>query len=275
MAAERLQKILARAGVTSRRHAEELILAGRVSVGGRVVTELGSRADPRKERVELDGRAVMPERFVYLVLHKPRGVVCTLRDPDGRPTVAELVRGVSARVVPVGRLDFNTSGVLLMTNDGEFADGLAHPKRAVVKVYVAKVTGAVDDAAVARWSKSIVVDGRATKPAEVKRLRIVSGKTWLEIRLREGRNRQVRRLGEATGFPVMRLARLEFAGITAEGLRPGQWRALSRDELIKLKKAYGVPRRVRAPDAVAPVSGRPGQRRQQRPRKASSRRRTR
>ncbi len=255
MSTERLQKILARAGVASRRAAEELIVAGRVKVDGRVVTELGTRADPRRSRVEVDGRRVQAEPLVYIALHKPKNVMCTLRDPEGRPTVIDYVKNIGVRVVPVGRLDFHTSGVLLLTNDGDFAEGLMHPRRSVPKVYVAKVQGELDDRALERWRQSIVIDGRATRPAEVKRLRTVQGKTWLELTLREGRNRQVRRLGEASGADVVRLARVAYAGITAEGLRPGQWRHLGVDELVDLKRAYGVPKRVRP--AELPQRARP------------------
>jgi 23S rRNA pseudouridine2605 synthase len=244
---ERLQKVLAQAGIASRRAAEQIILAGRVRVDGRVVTELGTQVDPRKSRVEVDGNKIVAEKLVYIVLHKPRGVVCTLSDPEGRPTIRELIKTAGARLVPVGRLDFHTSGALLCTNDGEFAQGLAHPKREVPKVYVAKVKGTVDDDALERFGERIVIDGRPTQPAQVKRLRFEGDKTWLEITLREGRNRQVRRLGEATGFPVMRLARLSHAGIPSDDLRPGQWRELTSEELADLKKTYGVPKKVRSP----------------------------
>lgn len=246
MSQERLQKILAQAGIASRRKAEELIRAGRVRVGGRVVTELGVRADPRRDRIEVDGKRIAREAPVYIVLHKPRGVVSTMSDPEGRKTVADLVRGVGARVVPVGRLDYHTSGVLLLTNDGDFAATLAHPRSSVPKIYVAKVSGIVDDAGLERLRGSIVIEGRATRPAAVERLRTEAGKTWLQVTLTEGKKRQVRRLGEAAGFPVMRLARLEYAGITAEGLRPGQWRDLTAEELVDLKRRYGVPKRVRS-----------------------------
>ena len=244
---ERLQKVLAQAGIASRRAAEEIILAGRVRVDGKIVRELGTQVDPRLSRVEVDGNKIVAEKLIYIVLHKPRGVVCTLSDPEGRPTIHELLKDAGARVVPVGRLDFHTSGALLCTNDGEFAQALAHPKKAVPKVYVAKVKGAVDDAALERFSERIVIDGRPTQPAQVTRLRFEGDKTWLEITLREGRNRQVRRLGEATGFPVMRLARISHAGVTSEDLRPGQWRPLSLDELVNMKRDYGVPKKVRAP----------------------------
>ena len=244
---ERLQKVLAQAGIASRRAAEQIILAGRVRVDGKIVRELGTQVDPRTSRVEVDGNKIVAEKQIYIVLHKPRGVVCTLSDPEGRPTIAELIKDAGARVVPVGRLDFHTSGALICTNDGDFAQGLAHPKKHVPKVYVAKVQGAVDDEGLDKFSERIVIDGRPTQPAQVKRLRFEGDKTWLEITLSEGRNRQVRRLGEATGFPVMRLARISHAGVTSEDLRPGQWRPLSLDELIALKRDYGVPKKVRAP----------------------------
>ena len=262
---ERLQKVLAQAGIASRRAAEQIILAGRVRVDGKIVRELGTQVDPRRSRVEVDGNTIVAEKLIYLVLHKPRGVVCTLSDPEGRPTIRDLLKDAGARVVPVGRLDFHTSGALLCTNDGEFAQALAHPKLEVPKVYVAKVMGAVDDDALERFGEQVVIDGRPTRPAQVKRLRFEGDKTWLEITLREGRNRQVRRLGEATGFPVMRLARISHAGVTSEDLRPGQWRPLSVDELVDLKKSYGVPKKVRPPEFVAAEKVSKGQRRPARP----------
>ncbi|MBX3127292.1 MAG: rRNA pseudouridine synthase [Polyangiaceae bacterium] len=255
----RLQRVLAQAGVASRRRAEELIVEGRVKVDGRVVTELGVKVDPRHQRVEVAGRRLAPEARVYVVLHKPRAVMCTLRDPEGRRTVIDLVRGVGARVVPIGRLDYQTSGVLLLTNDGDFASALAHPAKGATKVYVAKVRGVVDDAGLERFRARLTIDGRETRPATVRRLRVEGDKTWLEVTLTEGRNRQVRRLADAAGHPVLRLARVSYAGIEVEGLRPGQWRALSREELVAIKKQFGVPRSVgqAARGAVAaPVRGR-------------------
>lgn len=251
MALERLQKLLARAGIASRRKAEQLIVAGRVSVDGRIVSELGARADSRKSRIEVDGKRVVAEELVYGVLHKPRGTVCTLSDPEGRPTVGQLLRGVGVRVVPVGRLDYHTSGVLLFTNDGDFASTLQHAKTGAPKVYVAKVRGVVDEIGLKRLQESIVIDGRATRPATARILRYEGDKSWLEFTLKEGKNRQIRRLGEHADSPVMRLARVEQAGITAEGLRPGKWRLLTVDELAKLKKLYGVPGRVRRPQLPA------------------------
>lgn len=239
---ERLQKILARAGVASRRAAESLITAGRVRVNGRVVAELGAKADLRRDRVEVDGRRLVAEEPVYVVVHKPRGCVTTMKDPEGRPTVAELVRGIPARLFPVGRLDFGTSGALLMTNDGAFADGLLHPREDVPKTYVVKLSRVAGDGELERWRRGVRLEDGVTKPARVARLRDEDGKTWIEVTITEGRNHQIRRMAEATGFRVMRLARTSFAGVTHEGLRPGQWRELAHGELAELRKKYGVPR---------------------------------
>ncbi len=259
MALERLQKILARAGVTSRRQAEALIVAGRVRVDGKVVTELGTRADPRRSKVELDGKRLVAEDLVYGVMHKARGVMSTLRDPEGRPTVGEVLRRVGARVVPVGRLDYHTSGALLFTNDGDFAAKLQHARSNVPKVYVAKVRGSLDERHIARWCESIEIDGKMTRPAELRVLRDEGDKTWIEVTLREGKNRQIRRLGEHAGTPVMRLARVSQAGIDVEKLRPGQWRYLTVDELTSLKRTFGVPKRVRpAPQKPGGTSQRVG-----------------
>lgn len=250
MALERLQKILAAAGVASRRAAEELITAGRVRVDGRIVRELGAKADPRRNKVELDGNLVLAEDLVYVVLHKPRAVVCTMSDPEGRDTVTNYLGQVQGRVVPVGRLDYHTSGVLLLTNDGEFAEQLTHPSKHCLKVYVAKVQGIVDDAQVEAWCQPIEIDGKVTRGAEARRLRVEGEKTWLEISLREGKNRQIHRIGETVGNRVLRLARLAFGGVTTEGLRPGQWRYLSKEELTQLKSTYGVPKRIRPAPAL-------------------------
>jgi 23S rRNA pseudouridine2605 synthase len=247
---ERIQKILARGGIASRRAAEQLVTSGRVRVNGRIVTELGAKADPRKDRIEVDGKRVVAEPFVYVVLHKPRGVVATMSDPEGRPTVRELLGVLAARVYPVGRLDFATSGVLLATNDGGFADGLLHPRRAVPKTYVVKVKGKMEDDDLDRWRKGVRLEDGMTLPADVRLIRHEGDKTWFELTIREGRNQQIRRMGEATGFPVMRLARVGFAGITGEGLRPGQWRPLTRDELVALKKEYGVPKSLPSQEAI-------------------------
>ncbi len=246
---DRLQKIIARAGISSRRAAEELITGGRVRVNGRVITELGAKADPRDDKIEVDGKRITAPSPVYVVLHKPRNVVATLSDPEGRPSVAELLESVGTRVFPVGRLDFATSGVLLATNDGEFSQGLLHPKKGVPKTYVVKVAGLMEPADLERWGSGIELEDGRTKPAEVRFLRHEEGKTWFEITIYEGRNQQIRRMGETSGFPVMRLARLSFAGVTHDALRPGQWRFLTASELMDLRKDYGVPQRVRSAES--------------------------
>jgi 23S rRNA pseudouridine2605 synthase len=242
----RLQKVLARAGIASRRTAERLIEAGRVRVDGHIARELGVRVDPRHARIEVDGKRVVAEPLVYLVLNKPRGVVCTLSDPQGRPTVAELLTGAGARVLPVGRLDFNTGGALLCTNDGDFANRIAHPRHHAPKEYLVKVGGGVDERVLAAFRESISIDGRATRPADVSPVRVEGDKSWLAVRLEEGRNRQVRRLAEHAGLVVMRLIRTSHAGVTVEGVRPGRFRHLTVDELTRLRDEYGVPRKIPA-----------------------------
>lgn len=253
---QRLQKILARAGIASRRAAEGLIAAGRVRVNGRVVTELGTTADPVRDRIEVDGRRVVLEKPVYFVFHKPRGMVTTLRDPEGRPHLGEVVPAMGARVYPIGRLDFHTSGVLLLTNDGELTAALLHPRRNVPKTYVAKVRGHLPLDALESLRKGVVLDdGTKTKPAEVFVLREDERNTWLQITLYEGKNRQIHRMGEAIGHPVLRLVRTAFAEITAEGLRPGEWRPLTAKEVEKLKRRYVEPLR-RARDRASEGSRR-------------------
>jgi len=260
---ERLQKIISRAGLASRRAGEEIILAGRVRVNGRVVTELGAKADLGQDTIEVDGRRVVPEAARYLVLHKPRGVVSTLSDPEGRPTVAGLLEGAGVRLYPVGRLDFATSGVLLVTNDGDFANGLLHPRGGVPKTYVVKTRGVMTEDDLEHWRTGVQLEDGKTLPADVHFLRHEDGKSWFEVTLREGRNQQIRRMGEASGFPVMRLARTSFAGIGSEDLRPGQWRSLTLDELLALRQEYGVPRKIRgaAMHETSAASPRPATRR--------------
>lgn len=237
---ERLQKVLARAGVASRRHAEDLIDKGRVRVNGQLVTGQGLRVDPARDVVEVDGRRVAAEPLAYVLFHKPRGVVSTMQDPAGRPAIADYLGAIGARVVPVGRLDYQTSGVMLLTNDGAFARGLLHPSRGVAKEYVLKVRGRVDEIGLSRFRESIAIDGRATQPAEVEVSRVDGERTWLRIVLHEGKNRQIRRLAEHAGYRVMRLVRSRFAGLSVDGLGPGEWRHLARPELRALGLEPGV-----------------------------------
>lgn len=241
----RLQRLLAIAGVASRRKAEELITAGRVKVNGKVITELGAKADPNRDRVELDGKALASEPKITVVMNKPRGIVCTANDPEGRQTVLDLIKDSSVRLYPIGRLDFNTSGALLLTNDGELSFALTHPKHGVEKVYEAKIRGFVNEDVLARLRKGVELDDGVTAPAEVCRLEVEEGYTWIQITLREGRNRQIRRMAEATGIEIIKLKRSSFAGIGIERLRPGQYRPLTDDELFRLVRDH-VPENLKA-----------------------------
>jgi len=229
----RLNAYLARAGIASRRGAEELIRAGRVRVNGEVagLATFVEGAD----RVEVDGKEVGPEPLTYVLLHKPAGVVTTASDPHGRPTVVGLV-GHERRVVPVGRLDADTTGVLLLTNDGPLAHRLMHPRYEVDKVYVVDVEGAPSDEALARLAAGIELDEGTTAPAEVKRL----APARLQLTIHEGRKHQVKRMLAAVGHPVNRLHRSSYAGLTVDGLAPGEWRELSAAE-VKALRAPGSP----------------------------------
>jgi len=239
MARERLQKILAQAGVASRRASEQLIVDGRVRVNGRIVTELGSKADARKDRIDVDNKRDVLEKPAYYVLNKPREVVTTLDDPEGRDSIADLVRAIPERVFPVGRLDYHTSGALLLTNDGDLAEALMRPKTGVPKVYAAKLKGHIDVPELDQLRNGVVLDdGYTTRKADVFVLREEPRNTWVQITLTEGKNRQVHRMCEAIGHRVQRLVRVSFAGIDCEGLRPGDHRPLRARELDKLKKTY-------------------------------------
>ena len=233
----RLNAWLARAGVASRRGADELIRAGRVTVNGRP-GELGTIVE-RGDDVRLDGRPLSLERLAYVLLHKPAGVVTTARDPRGRPTVVALV-GHPARIVPVGRLDVQTTGALLLTNDGALAHRLAHPRYHVDKVYVADVEGRPPTAALARVARGVELDDGPTAPARVRRL----GPSTVELTIHEGRNRQVRRMLEAVGHPVRALHRSRYGPLTLEGLEPGAWRELEPSEVDALRAATGARRRA-------------------------------
>jgi 23S rRNA pseudouridine2605 synthase len=224
----RLNAYLARAGVASRRGADELIKAGRVTVNGEA-GQLNTFVQSR-DRVRVDGELVELQRLAYVLLNKPAGVVTTARDPQGRLTVVDLVPS-EPRVVPVGRLDADTTGALLLTNDGPLSHRLAHPRYGVEKVYVADVEGAPTDATLQRLRDGIELDDGPTAPARVRRL----AANRIELTLHEGRNRQVRRMLEAVGHPVTRLHRTTYAGLTLEGLEPGQWRELEPSEVDGLR----------------------------------------
>jgi 23S rRNA pseudouridine2605 synthase len=232
---ERLQKILAHAGVASRREAETIIASGRVAVNGRVVTELGSRADPSADRITLDGRQVRIEaERVYILLNKPAGYVTTMKDPQGRRVVNELLKGVRERVYPVGRLDYNTEGLLLMTNDGELANLLAHPRNEVEKEYMVRVRGGVLPDQMKRLSEGVELDDGVTAPAVVKLVRESENNTWLSIVIHEGRYRQVRRMCETVGLTVVRLKRTRYAFLETGDLKVAEFRNLSAAEVKRL-----------------------------------------
>ena len=224
----RLNSWLARAGVASRRKADELIKAGRVTVNGEA-GQLNTFVQAR-DRVEVDGHLVELQPLTYVLLHKPSGVVTTARDPQGRRTVVDLVDHAT-RVVPVGRLDSDTTGALLLTNDGELAHRLAHPRYEVEKVYQAKVEGEPDDAALARLESGVELDDGRTAPARARRLK----PSELELAIHEGRKHQVKRMLEAVGHPVTGLHRSRYAGLTLEGLEPGEWRELEPGEVARLQ----------------------------------------
>jgi pseudouridine synthase len=239
----RLQKLLSAAGVASRRAAEALISDGRVTVNGRTVLELGTRADPAHDDVRVDGRRVRTAvRLRYILLNKPAGFVSTRADPQRRRTVLDLVRGVPGYLYPVGRLDYDSEGLLILTNDGDLAAGLSHPRHGIEKVYEAVVRGAPDARALERLRRGIVLDGRRTAPAVVRLRRTFTvgrGREGaiLEIALREGRNRQVRRMCEAVGHPVERLTRVRVGPLSDRRLKPGTWRDLTEAEVRALRGA--------------------------------------
>lgn len=246
----RLQKVIADAGIASRRKAETIILEGRVRVNGKIIRELGVRVDPSSDRITVDGRRIRSEKTITILLNKPRGVVCTADDPEGRETVVDLVRKIRARLYPVGRLDFATSGALLMTNDGALAHALTHPKFGVEKTYLLKIRGSVDEATLDKWRKGIDIGDVVTRPANVLRVEQEENYTWVEVTISEGRNRQIRRMAEATDLDVIKLKRIAFAGLTIEHLKIGNYRELTARELARLKRDYvtSSQRKPKAPD---------------------------
>jgi len=238
----RLQKILSGAGVASRRAGEALIVEGRVSVNGEVVRELGSKADPDRDDIRVDGRRVKAAgKRWYLLLNKPRGYVCTRSDPEGRPTIMALLGPIAAReyLYPVGRLDFDSEGLLLVTNDGDLAARLTHPRHGVEREYEARVRGVPDAGALARLARGVTIEGRRTGPAEVALVREVPGRDQaiVSVVVREGRNRQVRRMCEAIGHPVVRLKRVRIGPLADATLAPGEVRELAPREVASLRRA--------------------------------------
>jgi len=235
---ERLNKVLARAGVASRRGADQLIEQGRVSVNGEIVSKLGTRIDPSKDAVKVDGVRIppIPEHHSYLILNKPRGYVTTMSDPEGRPTVKDLLRNVKAPVYPVGRLDFNSEGLLLLTDDGDLARDLMHPRNEVAKTYAVKVRGKPSKEALARLRKGIRLEGRRTMPAKLTMSRPGSN-SWLQVTVCEGRKHQVRNMLQAIGHPVLKLRRIRYAGLDLGDLPVGGLLPLSPSQVVRLRRA--------------------------------------
>lgn len=247
MAQLRLQTYLARCGVGSRRLSEQYIVDGRVSVNGQIVRELGTKVDPKVDRVLLNGERLVQEEHVWYVLHKPPGTVCTTRDPEGRQTVLDIVRVPGIRLYPVGRLDYHTSGVLLLTNDGVLAQRLMHPSLQIARLYHVKIAGLIASDELEALRSGVVLDDGRTVKAEVALLAKTSKHTWVEVLLRQGMNRQIHRMFEAIGRRVLKLIRVEFAGIRADDLRPAHYRQLTQTELDALREGCGLPRETARP----------------------------
>ncbi len=255
MPAERLQKIIAAAGIASRRKAEELITSGMVTVNGQTVTELGSKADPERDHIRVNGKLLRgPERHVYLLMNKPKGYVTTVRDPENRPTVMQLLRRVSARVYPVGRLDYASEGLLLLTNDGELAHSLMKASSHVPKTYLVKVAGTPSEDALARLRKGVSISiegGRRVRTAPAK-IRVVreANNPWYEVTLTQGKNRQIRRMFEEVAHHVEKIKRVRYGPLQLD-VHPGEFRRLSSDEVARLKSSARLSLRQRQPDRKA------------------------
>jgi len=241
MAEERLQKILSQAGVASRRQAEKYIVDGRVSVNGEIVTELGSKADLERDHIKVDGRLIhAPKRHVYIALNKPNNTVTTMSDPQHRATVMDLIRGIKERVYPVGRLDYHSEGLLLLTNDGELANAIMSASTHLAKTYVVKANGALSADEEQKFRQGVPLSGRRTMPAGLKMIHEAEN-PWYEVRLFEGRNNQIRLMFQHFGRLVEKLRRVRVGPIELGALKPGEFRHLSQEELHKLKRAVRAP----------------------------------
>ena len=264
MQLERLQKIIAHAGFASRREAETMIREGRVTVNGKVVTELGTKADPVRDHVKVDGKLITkPEEHRYILLYKPREVMTTVEDPQGRRTVIDLIKGVRERIYPVGRLDFHSEGLILLTNDGDLAFKVSHPKHGSVKTYHVKVRGVPEDRIVGKLERGITIDGKRTLPCEIARMKTTGrgdeeGNSWFEVKLREGRTQQIRKMFQAVGHPVSKLRRVAIGPLSDPRLTPGDYRELTSREVKMLatmqEPPKPKPRRTPATRATAATS---------------------
>lgn len=237
---ERLQKVLAARGVASRRKCEELILAGRVTVNGTKIDQLGFKVDDEHDKIEVDGKVIGKVPFVYLMLHKPTGVITSASDPQGRKVVTDLVKDIKERVYPVGRLDLDTSGLLLMTNDGELANKIAHPSFEIDKVYLATVKGIPSEEALKRLREGVMLEDGMTYPAQAE-LTFKDpqlNQATIKLIIHEGRNRQVRRMCQAVGHPVVKLKRVQLGFLTLGKLAPRQYRMLTPQEVDRLRQLF-------------------------------------
>jgi 23S rRNA pseudouridine2605 synthase len=265
MELERLQKIIAHAGFASRREAEAMIREGRVTVNGRVVTELGSRASAGRDHIKVDGKLVTrAETHRYILLYKPREVMTTVVDPQGRRTVIDLIRGVRERIYPIGRLDFHSEGLIILTNDGDLAFKISHPRHGSIKTYNVKVRGVPEERLIDKLQRGITLDGKRTLPCEIRRIRTTGrteeeGNSWFEVRLREGRTQQIRKMFQAVGHPVAKLKRVAIGPISDPKLTPGDWRELTKYE-VKLLGTVMEPREPKAPKAPRRTAKRPSSR---------------
>lgn len=233
----RLQKMIAGTGLSSRRKAETLIASGRVTVNGKVVTELGTKVDPDRDHVKVDGRHLTgAQPFVYLMLNKPKNVMSTLDDPGGRTTVKDYLHGVSVRVFPVGRLDFDSEGLMLLTNNGDLAQALLHPRYHVPKTYLIKVKGVLTDDEIGQLQRGVKLEDGMTSPATVKKIKKAEQNSWLEITIREGRKHQVKRMLETVGHPVIKLMRVRMGPLSLGDLGSGEFRFLTDREANALRE---------------------------------------
>jgi 23S rRNA pseudouridine2605 synthase len=252
----RLQKAIADAGVASRRAAEEMIREGRVTINGQVVREMGVKVDPAKDHIKVDGRHLKPAApKAYVILNKPKEVLTTLEGPDNeeRLTIRHYLRGVRHRVFPVGRLDYDTEGLLLLTNDGELAERLLHPRYHVPKTYLTKIKGTLEPEEIGQLETGVRLEDGMTAPAQLKKIRKVEENSWIELTIYEGRTHQVKRMLEAVGHPVLKLKRLRFGPLTLGPLPLGEYRFLTDPEIHRLKAAAANRhRRARPPFAQAP-----------------------
>jgi len=250
---QRLQKLIAQAGLASRRHAEEMITAGEVTVNGRVVTELGTKADPQKDHIKVRGKLINPaiekRQNVYVLLNKPKGYLSSVSDPENRPLVMDLLPASLGRLHPVGRLDFNTEGLLLITNDGAFTNFITSARNRVAKIYEARVKGVPPDYAIERLRSGVVLDdGTRTARSEITLIKSTDNNAWFEVILHEGRNQQIRRMFDSIGHSVVKLRRVRIGPLSDQTLKPGEWRFLSSvevNQILRGNQAESHPGKVK------------------------------